>query len=569
MGTKWKSKAKFIIWLLLFTYGISGILSALIDGSYYTKSSYFETSEFHHEQAQFIELLSIYEFNPMTKEEMKKAITVTDEDIYEHRNRYGDLAEQVLNITSQYEDKISEALGMDQEGIADVFMVERDKKIEDTTNNYKSDDHVRAKVMKEKEERIDDYFHNKGEFHGDFNSYSEAFAYYFKDTTTGEIFTNLNISNEESLNGFMTKGSTLYFKNFTPSSGHYFWDFGNMETIIGEHSGKLEGQIGVQSAIPATHGMMLAIDNYNQKQIIFLFLTITSIVALIVSLEWIRKSAVIPASFIEKWKPYDNSIPFDMRLILFGAVVTMTIISMFWFFDSISYVYPYQFHNVRDLILSLVTTSVFAGVVLIETKLLFERVKVWSILKKDWESSFLYRAYQILREAFLLWGTGVQLLIILGVIFIFGIVTGFAFVDEVFVLIWALMLLIAIPVIILLLKLTGYFNQIFTYTRELSQGNLGADLSVKGKSVLAKLAGNINILKQGVKTSQNEQAKSERLKTELITNVSHDLRTPLTSIITYTELLKTPNLSNEESQTYIEIIDRKSQRLKGANRRFI
>lgn len=76
------------------------------------------------------------------------------------------------------------------------------------------------------------------------------------------------------------------------------------------------------------------------------------------------------------------------------------------------------------------------------------------------------------------------------------------------------------------------------------------------------LASNINVLKQGVKTSQNEQAKSERLKTELITNVSHDLRTPLTSIITYTELLKSEGISNEDRLDYLDIIDMKSKRLK-------
>lgn len=75
-------------------------------------------------------------------------------------------------------------------------------------------------------------------------------------------------------------------------------------------------------------------------------------------------------------------------------------------------------------------------------------------------------------------------------------------------------------------------------------------------------ADSINQLAQGVNNSQREQAKSERLKTELITNVSHDLRTPLTSIITYTELLKTPDLSKEDQDAYIQVIDRKSQRLK-------
>jgi len=63
-------------------------------------------------------------------------------------------------------------------------------------------------------------------------------------------------------------------------------------------------------------------------------------------------------------------------------------------------------------------------------------------------------------------------------------------------------------------------------------------------------------------TSRNEKLKSERLKTELITNVSHDLRTPLTSLIAYTELLKKPDLDEGERNSYIDVIDRKSKKLK-------
>ena len=56
--------------------------------------------------------------------------------------------------------------------------------------------------------------------------------------------------------------------------------------------------------------------------------------------------------------------------------------------------------------------------------------------------------------------------------------------------------------------------------------------------------------------------KSERLKTELITNVSHDIKTPLTSIINYVDLMKQENIENEKVKEYLEILDNKSQRLK-------
>ena len=62
--------------------------------------------------------------------------------------------------------------------------------------------------------------------------------------------------------------------------------------------------------------------------------------------------------------------------------------------------------------------------------------------------------------------------------------------------------------------------------------------------------------------SLQERLKSERLKTELITNVSHDIKTPLTSIINYVDLLKKEEISNEKAIEYIDILDNKSKRLK-------
>lgn len=60
----------------------------------------------------------------------------------------------------------------------------------------------------------------------------------------------------------------------------------------------------------------------------------------------------------------------------------------------------------------------------------------------------------------------------------------------------------------------------------------------------------------------DEEVKSQKMKTELISNVSHDLKTPLTSIITYIDLLKNDNITDEERKSYIDTIDNKSQRLK-------
>lgn len=72
----------------------------------------------------------------------------------------------------------------------------------------------------------------------------------------------------------------------------------------------------------------------------------------------------------------------------------------------------------------------------------------------------------------------------------------------------------------------------------------------------------INDIAGGLSNALEEKLKSERLKTELITNVSHDIKTPLTSIINYVDLLKKENIEGEKAQEYLNILDNKSQRLK-------
>lgn len=72
----------------------------------------------------------------------------------------------------------------------------------------------------------------------------------------------------------------------------------------------------------------------------------------------------------------------------------------------------------------------------------------------------------------------------------------------------------------------------------------------------------INRIGTGLEKALQEQVRSERLKADLITNVSHDIKTPLTSIINYVDLLKRENLPGEKAREYLKVLDQKSQRLK-------
>ena len=107
------------------------------------------------------------------------------------------------------------------------------------------------------------------------------------------------------------------------------------------------------------------------------------------------------------------------------------------------------------------------------------------------------------------------------------------------------------------------FKQIHDATERIYKGdtNIKIDESMY-TGILQEFAIYLNDIAGGFSNAIQESLKSERLKTELITNVSHDIKTPLTSIINYVDLLKQENIQNDKVKEYIEVLDNKSQRLK-------
>ena len=109
---------------------------------------------------------------------------------------------------------------------------------------------------------------------------------------------------------------------------------------------------------------------------------------------------------------------------------------------------------------------------------------------------------------------------------------------------------------------THCFGVLLDSTRKMVQGNL--ETKVDKRLMIGcfwDFAKELNNLADVTNVAAQKQLKSERMKTELITNVSHDIKTPLTSIINYVDLLQKPHTVEEEVQ-YLEVLDRQSQRLK-------
>ena len=107
-----------------------------------------------------------------------------------------------------------------------------------------------------------------------------------------------------------------------------------------------------------------------------------------------------------------------------------------------------------------------------------------------------------------------------------------------------------------------YMGRLSDAIQEMSEGNLNISVDVVGDDEFSGMAANLNKMAEDIRCLMEKERESERTKNELITNVAHDLRTPLTSIIGYLELLeRNPSLDPELKSKYIEIAYGKSKRL--------
>lgn len=96
---------------------------------------------------------------------------------------------------------------------------------------------------------------------------------------------------------------------------------------------------------------------------------------------------------------------------------------------------------------------------------------------------------------------------------------------------------------------------------EMAEGNLNVTIE-EDLGIFEPFKPQVIKIQNGFKKAVDDEVKSQHMKAELITNVSHDLKTPLTAIITYVNLLKDPNLTEEQRQEYLDTLERKSLRLK-------
>ena len=184
------------------------------------------------------------------------------------------------------------------------------------------------------------------------------------------------------------------------------------------------------------------------------------------------------------------------------------------------------------------------------------RVKAKSLWKNSLVRSLLAFSKQLLRNIHSVW----KAVLIFGVF----VVVHWTAVMSGRSLFWELMMLSAeLIVFVYMVKHAIGRHEIDRGVDKIAGGEVDYKISTDGMGEEQKnIAEKINSIGQGLDTALAKSMKSERLKTDLITNVSHDIKTPLTSIINYVNLLKQEKFEDPKIRRYLEVLDEKSQRLK-------
>ena len=401
-----------------------------------------------------------------------------------------------------------------------------------------------------------------GDGFGSMFTFDELDATVFNHTAWGEILLD-NIRSIDSSELTLISSSNLSPASFVNEEGYYLDE--NYTLMVMENIDAKK--YWIVSMIPDRNTKGLDMTRYGQANwiinevyrygtnaiifmIIALCITFGSLIFLVVGAGHRRNKEEIVTTVFDR-------MPFEAwtAIAAIGEGIVLMIVA-----PSIEYLSKQNFGILMNVLLTCVVIG--GGIALWYFLGFCVRVKCG----KWWRNSICYRVFNRIRGGFrivlqninIFW----KMFLIIGVLSIFeymGLVNARSDLDHVI----GFWLLEKVIICFVLIKLLLQLRDLQEGSRHLAEGDLQYHIYTdKMWWECRKHAENLNKIGEGMSRAVDERMKSERFKTELITNVSHDIKTPLTSIINYVDLLGKEELHNDKAAEYLEVLDRQSSKLK-------
>lgn len=269
---------------------------------------------------------------------------------------------------------------------------------------------------------------------------------------------------------------------------------------------------------------------------------------------------------ISRW----DKFPIDIILVIVGTAVIGMVSGSVWLLDTTLYA-AYQnvsfygdFYAIAQICIVLCFLAVYCSAVLLTLVSMTSavRLKTKTFIKSSFAFKIIHVTFKLIKKICklifkffkglpLVWRT-------------VAAVTALFFIEMLMATDWfAVIVLLNLLLAVLAVLVSIFLKKIQIGTKSVADGNIYGKIDTSHMfGDIKRHAENINRINDGIAAAVQEQMKSERFKTELITNVSHDIKTPLTSIINYVDLLEKEDIENNNAKEYIEVISRQSARLK-------
>ena len=549
MATKWKNSLLLIFAVIFclggwFTTYVSSNLMNTVDNIFYEMNNNVVESVYLKE--------NLADFKPTKIED------ISPDQVEIYRQRYGDLGTQILDIKSQYQERLELAV---EEKTKETLQKERDDKIKAIVENFTDDEAVKKKIIDEEMAYIKK---NKKTIEEDIKPYlsdaNELYHYFFKDTQTGDVYTNVEglnkYSTETEVRENLKSQAVGKVKNF--EYGINLYNFIKPEAT---QSGLFQTSVANLKGsyvIPKGSFLDTKIKEQEKEAEFFSKLIYVGIFSMLIGIG-ILYFYVNSKMLID----FMNKIPLDVATVVFLGLGFMAAAQAL-------VIYPYNvgnsLRNMRMLVSPVVIGTACLLISFVMLKVLWQKLlpKYRKVdLKEVWQDSAFYKLYEKIISIFNKLPFSSKIVVILLVVvanlfalFILRRMYFSSFYRMILLGVMVVVILVEIRLVYLALKRTKKImeqskNWMVEYDQPVSQ-----DTSLK------ELDRELTQLNKLIEASQKDTVQSEMLKTELLTNVSHDLRTPLTSIITYGDLLKQESLTDDNRKEYIEIINKKAQRMK-------
>lgn len=549
MATKWKNSL-LLIFAVIFCLGgwyttyVSSNRMNTVDNTFYEMNNNVVESVYLKE--------NLADFKPTKIED------ISPDQVEIYRQRYGDLGTQILDIKSQYQERLELAV---EEKTKETLQKERDDKIKAIVENFTDDEAVKKKIIDEEMAYIKK---NKKTIEEDIKPYlsdaNELYHYFFKDTQTGDVYTNVEglnkYSTETEVREKLKSQAVGKVKNF--EYGINLYNFIKPEAT---QSGLFQTSVANLKGsyvIPKGSFLDTKIKEQEKEAEFFSKLIYVGIFSMLIGIG-ILYFYVNSKMLID----FMNKIPLDVATVVFLGLGFMAAAQAL-------VIYPYNvgnsLRNMRMLVSPVVIGTACLLISFVMLKVLWQKLlpKYRKVdLKEVWQDSAFYKLYEKIISIFnkLPFSSKIVVILLVVVANLFALFI----LRRMYFSTFYRMILLGIMVVVILVEIRLVYLALKRTKKIMEQSKnwmVEYDQPVSQDTSLKELDRELTQLNKLIETSQKDTVQSEMLKTELLTNVSHDLRTPLTSIITYGDLLKQESLTDDNRKEYIEIINKKAQRMK-------